>query len=112
MPLSGIDASVPATARIYDYWLGGYDNFAADRTAALAVTEMVPEAPVMAVENRKVPQRVVRFPVGEAGISQFLDIGTGQPTRAMCTRSPKPSILMREWSTLTTTRRWPLTLRR
>jgi hypothetical protein len=59
-PAFGIDTTVPATARIYDYWLGGQDNFAADRAAALAVSEAAPEARLMAVENRNFLRRAVR----------------------------------------------------
>jgi hypothetical protein len=44
----GIDTTVPSTARMYDYWLGGHDNFAADRAAALKVSEAAPEAQLMA----------------------------------------------------------------
>jgi hypothetical protein len=76
----GIDTTVPSTARVYDYWLGGHDNFAVDRVAALAVSEVAPEAPLMAVENRKFLRRAVRY-LAEAGITQFLDIGTGLPTQ-------------------------------
>ncbi len=78
---SGIDPERPTPARIYDYWLGGHDNFAADRVAALKVAEAAPEAPLLAVENRKFLRRVVRYLAAEAGIRQFLDIGTGLPTR-------------------------------
>lgn len=77
----GIDTSAPSTARIYDYWLGGHDNFAADRAAALAVSEAAPEAPLLAIENRKFLRRTVRYLASEAGITQFLDIGTGLPTQ-------------------------------
>jgi hypothetical protein len=66
---------------MYDFWLGGHDNFAADRTAALVVSEAAPEAPLLARENRKFLRRVVRYLAAEAGISQFLDIGTGLPTQ-------------------------------
>ena len=48
----GIDTTVPTTARMYDFWLGGHDNFAADRAAALKVSEAAPEAQQMVVENR------------------------------------------------------------
>ena len=77
----GIDTTVPTTARMYDFWLGGHDNFAADRRAALAVSEAAPEAPLMARENRKFLRRAVRYLAAEAGVSQFLDIGTGLPTQ-------------------------------
>lgn len=77
----GIDTTVPSTARMYDWWLGGHDNFAADRAAALAVSEAAPEAQLMAVENRKFLRRAVRYLAADAGITQFLDIGTGLPTQ-------------------------------
>jgi S-adenosyl methyltransferase len=77
----GIDTTVPSTARIYDYWLGGHDNFAADRAAALKVSEAAPEAQLMAVENRRFLRRAVRYLAADAGITQFLDIGTGLPTQ-------------------------------
>ena len=66
---------------MYDYWLGGHDNFAADRAAALAVSEAAPEVQLIAVENRKFLRRAVRYLATEAGIAQFLDIGTGLPTQ-------------------------------
>jgi hypothetical protein len=77
----GIDASVATAARMYDYWLGGHDNFAPDRIAALKVAEMSPEMPLVARANRAFLGRAVRFLAGEAGIRQFLDLGTGLPTR-------------------------------
>jgi SAM-dependent methyltransferase len=77
----GIDTSVPSTARMYDFWLGGHDNFAVDRAAALEVSEAAPEAQLMAVENRKFLRRAVRYLAADAGITQFLDIGTGLPTQ-------------------------------
>src|ERR1700722_15654918 len=77
----GIDTTVPTTARIYDYWLGGHDNFAADRAAALKVSEAAPEAQLMAMENRRFLRRAVRYLAADAGITQFLDIGTGLPTQ-------------------------------
>jgi S-adenosyl methyltransferase len=77
----GIDTTVPSTARMYDYWLGGHDNFAADRAAALRVSEAAPEAQLMAVENRRFLRRAVRYLAADAGITQFLDIGTGLPTQ-------------------------------
>src|SRR5450755_3998888 len=80
-PPPGIDASVATAARMYDYWQGGHDNFAADRIAALKVSERSPEAPLVARANRAFLGRAVRFPAAEAGIRQFLDLGTGLPTR-------------------------------
>jgi hypothetical protein len=80
-PPPGIDASVATAARMYDYYLGGHDNFAADRIAALKVIEAAPEVPVLARENRKFLGRAVRFLAGEVRVRQFLDLGTGLPTR-------------------------------
>lgn len=77
---SGIDPTVATAARIYDYLLGGHENFAADRIAGLRVIEAAPEAPILAKENRKFLGRTVRFLAGQAGIGQFLDLGTGLPT--------------------------------
>ena len=77
----GIDTTVPTPARMYDFWLGGHDNFAVDRAAALALSEAVPGIKLMALENRKFLRRAVRYLAAEAGIVQFLDIGTGLPTQ-------------------------------
>ncbi len=75
-----IDTSTPHPARLYDFYLGGKDNYGADRAAAKQVLRIAPEVRVMARENRAFLRRVVRFLVGEAGIDQILDIGTGIPT--------------------------------
>jgi hypothetical protein len=74
------DTSVAHPARVYDYWLGGKDNFAADREAAERVLAVTPELPMRVRANRAFLARVVRFLAGEAGIRQFLDIGTGIPS--------------------------------
>jgi hypothetical protein len=74
------DTSVPHPARVYDYWLGGKDNFAADRETAEAAIKAFPNTALSARANRAFLGRVVSFLAGEAGISQFLDIGTGLPT--------------------------------
>ena len=73
------DTSVPNDARTYDYWLGGKDNFKADREAADRSAQAVPELPGLSRENRKFLGRAVRF-CANAGIRQFLDIGSGLPT--------------------------------
>jgi len=78
-PSPGIDVSVPNVARIYDYWLGGKDNFAADREAADRQARAIPQLPWLARQNREFLRRVVRFLAGQ-GIAQFLDIGSGLPT--------------------------------
>jgi hypothetical protein len=77
---SGLDTSRPHPVRIYDYWLGGKDNFAADRKLGDAILASVPSASLAARENRAFLGRVVKYLVAEAGIRQFLDIGTGLPT--------------------------------
>ena len=74
------DADVPHCARVYDYWLGGKDNFAADRIAGDQVVEDFPNIVFSARANRAFLARAVRFLAGEAGIRQFLDIGCGIPT--------------------------------
>jgi hypothetical protein len=74
------DTSVAHVARVYDYWLGGKDNFAADRAAADQAIEAFPNIPLSARANRAYQARVVRYLAGDAGIRQFLDIGTGIPT--------------------------------
>jgi trans-aconitate methyltransferase len=75
-----IDTSVAHQARVYDYWLGGKDNFAADREVGDKALQAYPELAVAARANRAFLGRAVRFLAGEAGIRQFLDIGTGIPS--------------------------------
>jgi hypothetical protein len=77
---TGIDTSRPHPARTYDYFLGGKNNFAADREVADKVLAGWPAIRVGVRENRKFLARVVRYLAGEAGVRQFLDIGTGLPT--------------------------------
>jgi S-adenosyl methyltransferase len=74
-----IDTSVAHSARVHDYWLGGKDNFAADRAAGDAVMEAYPDIIMSVRANRAFLARVVRYLAAEAGIRQFLDIGTGIP---------------------------------
>jgi hypothetical protein len=74
-----VNASVPHPARIYDYWLGGKDNFEADREAAEAGLLAFPELRDYAAGNRKFLTRAVAF-LRDQGIRQFLDIGSGFPT--------------------------------
>ncbi|MFB9235529.1 SAM-dependent methyltransferase [Plantactinospora siamensis] len=75
-----IDTTRPHSARRYDYWLGGKDNFQADREAAEAIAAVFPHIRTAARENRAFMQRAVRHLAAEAGVRQFLDIGTGLPT--------------------------------
>lgn len=71
---------MPHGARIWNYWLGGKDNFAADREVGDAVRAAFPAIVDGAVESRQFLIRAVRFLTGEAGVRQFLDVGTGLPT--------------------------------
>ncbi|MEU0543653.1 SAM-dependent methyltransferase [Nocardia sp. NPDC005978] len=75
-----IDTTKPHPARRYDYWLGGKDNYPADRESADAVAEAFPTVRLAAVENRNFLRRATGYLAREAGIRQFLDIGTGLPT--------------------------------
>ncbi|GAA2397889.1 hypothetical protein Cme02nite_06270 [Catellatospora methionotrophica] len=77
----GVDTSTPHSARMYDWWLGGKDNFAADRAMGDAFIQAIPTIKTMAKENRKFLGRAVKYLVADVGIRQFLDIGTGIPTR-------------------------------
>jgi SAM-dependent methyltransferase len=76
-----IDTTTANVARMYDYWLGGKDNFEADRVAAEKVLIQMPGQRRSALENRRFLRRAVRFLTAEAGIDQFLDIGVGLPTQ-------------------------------
>ncbi|MCA2214383.1 SAM-dependent methyltransferase [Jidongwangia harbinensis] len=75
-----IDSSVPHPARRYNYWLGGKDNFAADRASADEFEQRFPGVRIGARSNRAMLQRATRFLTAEVGLRQFLDIGTGLPT--------------------------------
>ena len=75
----GIDVDRPSAARVYDYWLGGSHNFAADREVARGVINVVPDTPIIMQRNRAFLHRAVRYLV-DAGIRQFLDLGSGIPT--------------------------------
>jgi hypothetical protein len=74
-----VDVDAPQAARRYDYWLGGKDNFAADRRSADEVKAVLPAIEVGVRENRAFLRRAVRFLAAEYGIRQFLDIGVGMP---------------------------------
>jgi SAM-dependent methyltransferase len=75
-----LDTSVAHPARVYDYWLGGKDNFAADREAAEQAIAANPTIVPGVRTNRAFLRRSVRYLAGEAGIRQFLDVGTGLPS--------------------------------
>jgi hypothetical protein len=78
-PSAAVDPSTAHPARRYDYWLGGKDNFAADRASGDAIAAAFPTIRTAARENRRFLRRAVTA-IGEAGVDQFLDIGTGLPT--------------------------------
>ncbi|CAM5595633.1 hypothetical protein SPURM210S_07241 [Streptomyces purpurascens] len=78
-PLSKIDTSVPHSARIWNYWLGGKDNYEVDRVAGDAFREIFPGIETGARAARYFLARAVRHLAAEEGIRQFLDIGTGLP---------------------------------
>ena len=72
------DTSVPHIARVYDYWLGGKDNFAADRQFSDQLLEAYPICAWIARHNRAFAGRAVRYRAGQ-GVGQFLDVGSGLP---------------------------------
>ncbi|MCF6471316.1 SAM-dependent methyltransferase [Nonomuraea sp. MG754425] len=78
--LARIDTSVPHPARVWDYWLGGKDNYAPDREVGDEIVKVMPDLPVNARAEREFIGRVVRHLAGERGLDQFLDVGTGIPT--------------------------------
>jgi hypothetical protein len=75
-----IDTRTPNPARRYDYWLDGKDNFAADRTSGDAIEKIYPHIRTSVRQNRQFLHRAVRYLVEQAGVRQFLDVGTGLPT--------------------------------
>jgi hypothetical protein len=101
-----IDTSRPHPARMYDYYLGGRNNFAADRETAEMGLATWQSGRIAARENRAFLGRAVRFLAGQPGIRQFLDIGTGLPTTGnvhevcwsrSCTSSPTSSSPRGSW---------------
>lgn len=98
-----MDTSKPHSARMYDYFLGGKDNYPVDVAAAEQVTSLFPAVSAMARTNRAFMHRASRL-LAERGVRQFLDIGTGIPTRPNLHQivqgiAPRPG-----WCTRTTTR--------
>ena len=80
-PLSAeLDTSVPHSARVWNYWLGGKDNFQPDRAVGDQFAQLYPDITVVARSSRAFLKRAVTFLAAEVGIRQFLDIGTGMPT--------------------------------
>jgi O-methyltransferase involved in polyketide biosynthesis len=79
-PAPKIDSTVPQTARIWNYWLGGKDNYAVDREIGDQIEAAYPIVVQLARSHRAALTRAVRYLAGEVGIRQFLDVGTGLPT--------------------------------
>ncbi|GGT78021.1 SAM-dependent methyltransferase [Actinomadura citrea] len=79
-PVPEIDTTVSHSARIWDYWLGGKENYAVDRELGDQIAAVLPDIVEQARADRLFLGRAVRFLAGEAGVRQFLDIGTGLPT--------------------------------
>ncbi|GLY93217.1 SAM-dependent methyltransferase [Actinoplanes sp. NBRC 103695] len=77
----GIDVTRPSVARVYDFMVGGKDHFAVDRTAAEHAMAIMPDAPEAGRACRAFLRRAVRYLAAEAGVRQFLDIGSGLPTQ-------------------------------
>jgi SAM-dependent methyltransferase len=77
-----IDITVPHSARIWNFWLGGKDNFAADRAMGEQIAELLPDIAPTARATRAFLGRAVTYLAGAVGVRQFLDIGTGLPTAA------------------------------
>jgi hypothetical protein len=77
---TGVDTTVPHSARIWNYWLGGKDNYAVDRAAGDQFSAIYPHIVDIARADRAFLGRVIRFVAGEARVRQFLDVGTGLPT--------------------------------
>ncbi|MCL8014792.1 SAM-dependent methyltransferase [Streptomyces sp. AS02] len=78
--MTEIDTSVPHSARIWNYWLGGKDNYPVDEAAGDAYTAVFPGIITIARGSRAFLGRSIRYLVAEAGVRQFLDVGTGLPT--------------------------------
>jgi hypothetical protein len=78
-PMTPLDVTKPNTARMYDYWLGGKDNYVADREAADAIRRQRPNIAQQALDNKRFQTRAIGY-VAEQGVRQFLDIGSGLPT--------------------------------
>ena len=84
------DTAEPNVARMYDYWLGGTDNYEADREAAEAVRRLRPNVAEQALDNKRFQTRAVTYVAGH-GVRQFLDVGSGLPTSPVRRRAPSRS---------------------
>jgi hypothetical protein len=79
-PIDLLRVDIPHSARIWNFWMGGKDNFEVDRAVGEASLKIDPDIATMATQSRQFLIRAVRHLAGEAGVRQFLDIGTGLPT--------------------------------
>ncbi|HEV7625208.1 MAG TPA: SAM-dependent methyltransferase, partial [Streptomyces sp.] len=77
----GVDVTTPSVARMYDYYLGGKDNYEVDRLAVAELDKVVPSTKPLAINNRRFLQRAVRVLAQDYGVRQFLDHGSGLPTQ-------------------------------
>jgi S-adenosyl methyltransferase len=77
----GVDPNVPTPARLYDYFLGGSNNFEVDRQLGNRIKELVPEVSDSAWANRAFHQRAVTWLATERGLDQYIDLGAGLPTQ-------------------------------
>lgn len=78
--VDGIDTGTPHSARVWNYWLGGKDNYEVDRRLGATMEELYPQIIEIARASRAFQARAVRYLAAEAGVRQFLDLGTGLPT--------------------------------
>jgi len=91
---AGVNTKVPSPARIYDYYLGGKDNFAADRAAAEKALSVVPQGREVARSNRQFLVRAVQY-MASRGVRQFIDLGTGFPTPPSVHQTAAASLAVR-----------------
>ena len=87
--MSSLDVTKPNSARMYDYWLGGKDNFEADREAAEAIRQRRPNVADQALDNKKFQTRAISYVAGQ-GVRQFLDVGSGLPTSPVRAEAAAP----------------------
>ena len=104
--LTKLDTGVPHIARVYDYLLGGKDNYAVDREAGEQFAKAMPSILLGVRECRAFLARAVRFLAAECGIRQFLDIGTGLPDRGQHPRGRPARRPGERGSSMSTTTRW------
>src|SRR3712207_2249995 len=78
--MTQLDTGIPHSARVWNYWLGGTDNFPADRAAGDEFAQLYPDIVTVARGSRAFLKRAVTFLAADAGVRQFLDVGTGIPS--------------------------------